>query len=110
MVKDRSKRSLCCILLTSATLWSNISGVFPRSNIFDFRAGKWHPDSGHLARIRHTIDRRPKKFKKPFQKTSFKKLFGGLDGLLTTEDRLKTAPKVYCLLMCLIAGICEGSC
>jgi uncharacterized protein (DUF2461 family) len=79
-------------------------------NIFNCRAGKWHPDSGHLARIRHTIDRRPTKFKKPFQKASFKKLFGGLDGLLTTEDRLKTAPKVGRLLMCLIAGICEGSC
>lgn len=27
-------------------------------------------------------------------KARFKKLFGGVDGLLTTEDRLKTAPKV----------------
>jgi uncharacterized protein (DUF2461 family) len=58
------------------------------------RGGKWHPDSGHLARIRHTIDRRPAKFKKPFQKAQFKKLFGGLDGLLTTDMHLKTAPKV----------------
>ena len=58
------------------------------------RGGKWHPDAGHLARIRHTIDRRPQKFKKPFLQPRFKKLFGGLDALLTTEDRLKTAPKV----------------
>jgi len=57
--------------------------------------GKWHPDSGHLARIRHTIDRRPAKFKKPFQKAQFKKLFGGLNGLLSTDMQLKTAPKGY---------------
>jgi uncharacterized protein (DUF2461 family) len=60
----------------------------------DGRGGKWRPDAGHLARIRHTIDRRPEKFKKPFLKAGFKKLFGGVDALLTTEDRLKTAPKV----------------
>ena len=60
--------------------------------------GKWHPDVGHLARIRHTIDRRPTKFKKPLQKAQFKKLFGGENGLLTAEDRLKTAPKVsHCM-------------
>jgi uncharacterized protein (DUF2461 family) len=58
------------------------------------RGGKWHPDAGHLARIRYTIDRRPTKFKKPLQKAQFKKLFGGEAGLLTAEDRLKTAPKV----------------
>jgi len=57
-------------------------------------AGKWHPDAGHLARIRHYIDRRPEKFKRPMLKPTFKKAFGGVDALLTTEDRLKTAPKV----------------
>jgi len=56
--------------------------------------GKWHPDAGHLARIRHTIHRRPAKFKKPLLKPTFKKLFDGEAGLLTAEDRLKTAPKV----------------
>jgi uncharacterized protein (DUF2461 family) len=56
--------------------------------------GKWHPDAGHLARIRHSIHRRPDKFKKPLLKARFKKLFGGVDGLLTADNRLKTAPKV----------------
>jgi len=59
------------------------------------RAGKWHPDAGHLARIRHCIHRRPDKFKRPLLKPAFKKAFGGIDALLTTEDRLRTAPKVY---------------
>jgi uncharacterized protein (DUF2461 family) len=60
----------------------------------ELRGGKWQPDSGHLARIRHTIDRRPSKFKKPLQKPLFKKLFGGVEGLLKWEDKLKTTPKV----------------
>jgi uncharacterized protein (DUF2461 family) len=73
------------------------------------RGGKWHPDGGHLARIRHVIDQRPGKFKKPLQKARFKKFFGGVDGLLTAEDRLKTAPKVAFTWITLMIGICEGS-
>ena len=73
------------------------------------RGGKWHPDPGHLARIRHVIDRRPGRFKKPLNKPKFKKLFGGVKGLLTTEDRLKTAPKVYCVDCLANIGISQGS-
>jgi uncharacterized protein (DUF2461 family) len=71
----------------------------PYMKLLMSRGGKWHPDSGHLARIRHVIDRRPQRFKKPLNKPRFKKLFGGEKGLLTCEDHLKTAPKVHHLVI-----------
>ena len=69
-------------------------GLLSEKAIAYFSGGKWHPDAGHLARIRHTILNRPGKFKKPILKPKFKKQFGGMSGLLTCEDKLKTAPKV----------------
>ena len=33
--------------------------------------GKWNPDAGALSRLRHAIDRRPAKFKRPLQETKF---------------------------------------
>jgi uncharacterized protein (DUF2461 family) len=100
MVSNRAQRPLRGILLSSSTQWTIVYGVDTDLKTADSSGGKWHPDAGHLSRIRHTIHHRPAKFKKPLLKPVFKKLFDGEAGLLTAEDRLKTAPKVlhFCIV------------
>ena len=89
--KVHMRNTISIFIPMGAQCWGNKA---PMNKILRIRGGKWQPDAGHLARIRHTIDRRPNKFKKPLQKPQFKKLFGGEKGLLQWEDKLKTTPKV----------------
>ena len=57
--------------------------------------GKWHPDSSELRLLRRSIDRHARSFKDALSDPDFIKLFGGIDGLFKTEDKLKRAPKDY---------------
>jgi uncharacterized protein (DUF2461 family) len=95
LVSNRSEGSVCSVLSPYSAWREIVHCVHPPGMDLINRGGKWHPDAGHLARIRRAIDRRPQTFKKPLNKPKFRKLFGGVKGLLTAEDNLKTAPKVY---------------
>ena len=56
-----------------------------------FAGGKWMPEAGQLSAIRQEIDYHTKEFKKILAAKDFVSFYGEL----SSEDKLKTAPKGY---------------
>ena len=68
--------------------------IEPGGNSF-LGGGKWHPDSSQLGLLRRSIDRHAQSFRNVLADPEFVQLFGGIDGLLKTDDKLKRGPKDY---------------